>query len=377
MPRGRPGYLRHATGQAFVRISGRDYYLGEFGTVASRDAYNRLMAEWIGAGSPRGWSGPKPHGKREPITVAELFEAFRQHAVEYYRDEDGKKTSEVAKIDAAISALLELHGATMADQIGPQQLRAVRDVYTHRDKAPEIDGKRPRLVSRETVNHYVRVIVRMFRWGAEHDLLAPSVYHGLKSLQPLRHGRSHAPETTGVEPVPMATIVKTLEHLSPTHRAMVRLTLLTGMRPGEVVRICGRELSPVRAEGGDVWVYRPARHKTRHHGKTRTVYLGPQAVALLRERMPADPDAPIFPSPRSGKAYTVSGYENAIERAARRADVPHWAPNQLRHNFATGVRSKATLDAAQILLGHAHARVTEIYAEAEEGRALKIIREIG
>src|SRR6185369_5668350 len=41
----------------------------------------------------------------------------------------------------------------------------------------------------------------------------------------------------------------------------------------------------------------------------------------------------------------------------------HWHPNQLRHTFATKVRKEHGLEAAQVLLGHSKADVTQVYAE--------------
>ncbi len=42
-----PSYCRHrASGRAVVRIDGRDRYLGEFGSPASHEEYERCIAEW-------------------------------------------------------------------------------------------------------------------------------------------------------------------------------------------------------------------------------------------------------------------------------------------------------------------------------------------
>ena len=57
--------------------------------------------------------------------------------------------------------------------------------------------------------------------------------------------------------------------------------------------------------------------------------------------------------------------------------VVHWAPNQLRHSAGTEVRHRFGLEAAQVVLGHAHANVTEIYAEKNVQRAAEIMRAIG
>ena len=46
-----PKYRRHrASGQAIVTFSGHDYYLGPYGTKASRIEYDRLIAEWLAGG---------------------------------------------------------------------------------------------------------------------------------------------------------------------------------------------------------------------------------------------------------------------------------------------------------------------------------------
>jgi hypothetical protein len=46
-----PAYRLHKpTGQAVVRIDGRDHYLGKHGAEASQEKYRRLIAEWLTAG---------------------------------------------------------------------------------------------------------------------------------------------------------------------------------------------------------------------------------------------------------------------------------------------------------------------------------------
>ncbi len=42
-----PSYRLHKpTGQAVVTLSGRDHYLGKFGTPHSHNKYQRLIGEW-------------------------------------------------------------------------------------------------------------------------------------------------------------------------------------------------------------------------------------------------------------------------------------------------------------------------------------------
>ena len=54
-----------------------------------------------------------------------------------------------------------------------------------------------------------------------------------------------------------------------------------------------------------------------------------------------------------------------------------WHPNQLRHSYATRVRKDYGLEAAQVLLGHSQADVTQIYAERNHVLAATVASTIG
>jgi integrase len=67
--------------------------------------------------------------------------------------------------------------------------------------------------------------------------------------------------------------------------------------------------------------------------------------------------------------------QQAAVKAWRREH--HWHPNQLRHSFATRVRKAHGLEAAQVLLGHARANVTQVYAERNEELAARVAAQGG
>jgi integrase len=75
--------------------------------------------------------------------------------------------------------------------------------------------------------------------------------------------------------------------------------------------------------------------------------------------------------------YTTHSLGVAITRACERAGVRHWHPNQIRHAFASEVRKVHGLEAAQVLLGHSKADVTQVYAERNLELAVKVAREVG
>ena len=75
---------------------------------------------------------------------------------------------------------------------------------------------------------------------------------------------------------------------------------------------------------------------------------------------------------------SLNTYRRAIRYACDRAGVPAWHPHQLRHNYATDVRKRYGLEAAQILLGHSSATLTDaVYAERDEAKAARIALQIG
>ncbi|HSQ58640.1 MAG TPA: tyrosine-type recombinase/integrase, partial [Gemmata sp.] len=223
---------------------------------------------------------------RPSLSVAELLLAYLVHAEAYYRGPDGKPTKELDKIKLSIRSMRELHGNTRAAEVGPVALKAVRQQLINAG------------VCRLQINARIDRIRRAFRWAASEELIPGSVYESLRTLPGLRRGRSNARESDPVGPVDDATVDATLPHLSRHVRAMVQLMRHTGMRPGEV---CSMTLNQI--ERGAMWTYRPARHKSAHHGKGRSIPLGPCARNLLSASLAGralEADEPIF-SPRRAR----------------------------------------------------------------------------
>jgi integrase len=270
-------------------------------------------------------------------------------------------------------------------------------------------------LSRNTINEIIACIRRAFRWGVAKELVPPAVLQALQAVPGLRKGRTAAREPAPVQPVSEEIVEATLPHLSTVVGDMVRLQRLLGCRPGEVcmMRPCDIDRT------AEVWEYRPASHKTEHHGRQRVIFIGPKAqqillTYLLRDAQafcfsPAESDikrkammrasrkTPVQPSQANrskrhpnrqpGTKYNKDSYNHAIHRAVDKANkvraehgeeaLPHWHPNQLRHARGTEVRHQFGLEAAQVVLGHAKADVTQVYAERDFERAKEIMRKIG
>lgn len=400
MPRPRnsvPTYRLHKrSGQAIVAVydaagARRELYLGRYGSQESRAEYSRIVAELNATG---GHYSHTP-GHHLDLTVAEVALLFLKHADGHYRHPDGTPTGEASNFRMAIRPLRELYGHTPASAFGPRSLQAVRQAM--------VDSG----LSRRLINYRVARLRRVFAWAVAEELIAPSVLHGLQAVAGLKRGRCAARESEPVGPVADSDVAAVLPHVTPPVAAMIRVQRLTGMRPGEVTSLRPCDLD----RSGPVWYYRPARHKGSWLDKARVVAVGPQAQEVLRPFLDgaADPDAHTFspaasarlrreamraarktpvqpsqvcrakasPKRTPGASYNTRAYAHAIRRGCQKAGVPVWGPNRLRHSFATEVRRRFDLEAAQVMLGHARADVTQVYAEKDLTLAEKVAAQIG
>src|SRR5208283_4891335 len=148
-----PHYRLHkATGQAVVTLNGKDHYLGKHGSTASKEAYERLITEWLAHHRQL----PCPKGG---LVISQVILAFLRHAQDYYRKPDGKPTSEIHCLRAALRPLRELFGSLPADEFGPAQLRAVREEMIRKGWV------------RTSINLHICRIRSLFRWAMEHSMI--------------------------------------------------------------------------------------------------------------------------------------------------------------------------------------------------------------
>ena len=421
MPRPRtsiPPYEFHKpTGRAYVRLRQPDgrrkpVYLGKFNSPESRAEYGRIVAELTAAKIPER-ATPE---LASDASVNEILLAFWRHAERHYRRADGTVTNELNEYRQTLRPVKELYGHTRAGEFGPLALKAVRQRMVDRG------------LCRKLVNRRVGRVKRVFKWAASEQLVPAAVLVSLQTVGGLQKGRSDAPEREPVRPVADEHVDATLPYLTPTVAAMVKLQRACGMRPQDVCGIRPADIDTSKP----VWAYRPRQHKSAWRESERTVFIGPRGQEVLREFWPADPNDFFFSPRRSveafhaartaarktprfashsarnaskrvvrkkrapGSHYTNQGYGKAVEKAvvrqnrdAARHDVPeghhgpnlprlpHWSPNQLRHAYATEIRKKYGLEAAQVLLGHARADVTQVYAERDLTLGERVAAEVG
>lgn len=401
-----PAYRLHRpTGQARVIIGGRHFYLGKHGSAESWEKYHGLIAQQLICPSSLAALAPSPDGD---LTIIELIAAYWQFAEGYYR-KDGKPTDHLHLVRRALGILRQLYGRQPATAFGPKALQIIQQKLI-------VDGK-----ARTYINDVCAVLKRAYKWAVSQELVPVQAYQALATVPGLKKGRTAAREPSPVAPVSDEVVGAVLPHLPPLIADMVRVQRLLGCRPGEV---CQMRLGEID-RSDTVWIYRPRSHKAQHHGRDRAIFIGPRAQAILgcyvgrpaeefifrpvdsvhghraRQRaarktkvQPSQDDrSKVNPKRKPRTAYSKDSYNRAIRRACDRADaaarklnpeapaeqrlVPRFHPNQLRHAAATELRRRFGLEAAQVILGHAKADVTQVYAERDFGLAARVMREIG
>lgn len=358
---------------------------------------DRATAESLAQGLWLKWTleaGDRPEVVR---TMSDLVKAYLAHCREYYRG-----SREVDNVRRALGHVLTAMPDRPTEEFGPKALKTVRESMIE-------DG-----LARKTVNQRVNVIKRMMRWAVSEETVPPSAAHALDAVAGLRRGRSRARETRPVLPVPVNHALETARFAPRVIADMIRLQMLVGMRPGELCLMQPCHLTRVDDE---VTLFEPPEHKNAWRDQAIVYAIGPQGMKVLNRYLarrdpfeyifsPADSEerrrqanhrkrkVPLHygntrgtnrkddPKRTPGEHYTVHSYRRAVRRAITAANkagkkIPSWSPNQLRHTRGTTVREQYDAEHARTALAHKHLRTTEIYAEIDLAKAIKVARETG
>ena len=363
--------------QYYARFDGKKVYFGTDHAHAAQ-RFAEMLARYQ-AGEPV-TSG----AKRDAIRIVEASERFLKAHEGYY-----PASNEHDFMRRVLRRLCAFCGREPLAELGPKRLKSFQ---AHLVQQGEL--------SRKGVNRVVAYVRRFTAWCVSEELCPPSVHEALRTVPPLRKGRTQAPETQPVTPVSMEHVEAAKEHMPAPVAAVVDLLLLTAGRPSELLKLrpCDIDTS------GDLWQARPESHKTAWQGRDRVILFGPKAQRVLKpfllrneheylfspmesererhaactvHRRPNQKPNPRKTNRRVGTCYDANSLRRAIEYACKRAEIPVWTPYRLRHTAATEIRKRYGLESAQVVLGHAQLSVTQVYAARDFEKAAHVIAEIG
>lgn len=315
-----PSYLKHKlTGRArFVWTDPtglrHDKLLpGKYGSDESRKAFARAILECQ-------VSPETTVSKSTPVTtlsVNEVLVRYLAFAKDLYQSQDGKEASALVEAKLTIRAIRELYGDIPAVEFGPLKLRAVQQGWVASEKTN---------LSRAECNKRLGIAKRIFKWAVSEELIPASVFHAISTVSGLQRGRTTAYDPEPIGPVEDTIVDATLPFLNRHLRALIEVQRLTGMRPGEATRLRMCEIDT----SGDVWLYRPKRHKNANRGHSRVIAIGKRAQAVINEFLTKDVAEYLF-SPqkaveemnaaRSAKRKTKTYPSEAKRLAAKKRTI--------------------------------------------------------
>lgn len=423
-----PSYRLHKpSGKALVTINGAEIYLGDYGDAASKAEYARVIAEFVTTGTFR-----RDNDEDEsPITVVEVLAGYWKHAQAYYL-KDGQPTEEQKAVRKVIRDLNKFCDELPAEEFGPKMLKTVRQVWLDqglcRGYINQNVGRVRRIfkwaVEEELVAASIleglRAVAGLRKGRSEAREPAP--------VQPI--SLAFVEQTLPHLSCVVADMIRFQVLTGARPGEVCKLRPRDIDRSGEVWEYTvgghkmehhGRErivyigpeaqavLSPYLFRDADANCFSPV-----------------ESIEDLRRRRSEARTTPASCGNRPGKkydrgglrgeaaarspklAFTTGSYGQAINRAcdlafpapepiAKRSDETiaahkdrlskrqaaeltawvksnRWAPNQLRHTRGTEVRKRFGLEAAQVILGHAAANVTQIYAERDADKAREVAR---
>jgi integrase len=435
MPRKRnpiPSYLLHTqTGRARAVWSdqtGRRRFQmlpGAYDSPESRNAFTALLLEQQAA--PHRVATPDRGGP----TMAELLLRYFKHAERHYRGPGDEPTSEMYEIRIVIRVLRELYAETPVSEFGPLCVKAARQRWVNDGRSRSECNRRVAIIKRifkwavseelvsPVVFHAVASVVGLQKGrtsARENEPIRPVddvvVDATLPFLNPHVRGLVEFQRLTGCRPGEACTVRRCdidtggpqWVYRPPHHKTAGRghsRAIVLGPKAQELVRgfftpvLDDFLFNPIRAaeerrEGQATGQKPPNPRRKRgreqvRRGKPKGRYLRAKydrwsyGMAIDRACDRA------FPLPESLARLPDESHSDWLERLTEEERTAvkawrkrhHWQPNQLRHSFATRIRKQYGLEAAQVLLGHTRADVTQVYAERDTALANKVAGMIG
>ncbi len=403
-----------ARGIGFVEWKGQRIYFNgaPYNSAESIKAYREFIEKNCELKAPTALEVAKPKVKTS-LCIAELADRFLDYAHGAFR---GAKETEFSNYRRILNILVDRYGELNIEDFGPKRLTEFQNWLAETDHLKQSFNKKGELVrsskyrlTRNTVNHMIGNVKRLFKWGVAEELVKPMQLVGLQAVRGLRVGRTTARESVPREGVRWEAVERILPILSPVVADMVRFQWHTGCRPQNVCNICPAEIDTTTSP----WTWKPRTHKGNWRGHGLELFIGPQAQEIIKPYLDRWPESKCF-SPREARQrkleslgrkvesgfghlkthYTPSTYGRAIIHGlAQLAEKPlrppysrakffaqaieYWTPHQLRHAKAQALRNEFGLEAAQAVLGHNTLAATQIYAKKRSELAKELAEKCG
>ena len=398
---------------------------GPFESAESRTAFAVLQLELVAA------PHHSPGGASADVSVNEVMLSYLDFAEGHYRRADGSTTNELDEYKLVSRHVREVYGHTAAREFGPLALKAVRQKFIEAGWSRGFINQRVGRIRRvfkwavaeelvpPAVHQALSAVsgLQRGRSNARESLpVEPVADERVDAVLPYlnRHVRGlvEFQRLTGCRPGEACNLRRCdidtggavwlyrPPHHKNTHRGKTRVIAIGPQAQAVLKEFFTTDIS--------TYLFSPVRaveelHATRTANRKTPKYPSHMARNAAKRK--------TNPKREAADRYDRGSYGLAVDRACDKAFLPpgdlaqreketrakwwarltqeqraevkrwqkghRWHPNQLRHSFATRVRKQHGLEAAQVLLGHSRADVTQIYAERNEELAATVAAKIG
>ncbi len=378
-----PALLHHrASGRAYCRIDDVNHYLGAWDVARdepspeARAAYARLVARLAAGQTPS-----EPRNNAAILTVTQVVAAWLDAEAPRLAPKQRKLYL------LSLKPLLRLYGPTEAADFDAEALEALQlacatgSWLTPEERTPGPGRWRPPTDWCANVcNQRLGYVKTVWRWAERRKLVPPGSWANLRTVPGLRKTDRRVRHTARRRPATWDEVRAIARCAVAPVRALLLLMWWSGLRPAEAYTLTAAELD----RSGDVWVYRPGKHKTAHLDVARQVAIGPKGQAVLRPwlALASSPDAILFrPVGRSRgvrpEAYNDRSFAKAVAKAARKAGLEGVTAYCVRHAFKLRISRLYGLDAARTVMGHSAVSMTAQYAAGVDLESAKEVARRG
>lgn len=291
--------------------------------------------------------------KQEPPSVPTLFEFIQGRYKEHYLEQhpkdkeraERKRMSRYADVNADLDYVGGLNNFAALREFD----RIPLDQFD-RDMIDRWVTRRLKIVAKATVRRNVGALQTALNRAVEWKILKANPLVGPAFVK-----KADEPRTRSLSPEEEKRMRKALKHSQPYFQQMVLLAINTGMRRGELLKLCWsdvdlkRRMLTVRA---DIAKSEKARH----------IPLNDEAFAVLNAIEPKESERTVI----LYRDSSVSNITGAWNKLATRAELEDATFHCLRHTFASKlVLRKVPLYTVQKLMGHSDPKLTARYSHLD------------
>jgi integrase len=242
--------------------------------------------------------------------------------------------------------------------------------------------------ARSQVNRLFKSVKRVFSWAGQPrfdeetwEKLPPIVSSifvaDMNTIKLVKSGKENPPRID----VPQEDVELVFPYVPTMIADMLRIQILTGMRPSEVCKMKIGDIKRTKYEfadysrlfDGENWIYILS-HKTESYIGKKAVPLGLQEQEILEKYLIGKSDSPVFRN-RKGSSLSRTDYGRKIKKAIEKNNLPKFVPYQIRHTSLTKTSEEHSRDIARAVAGHTTEAMTARYDHSDLKKFMSVVRE--